>query len=288
MKKLLLLLLPLMNICSLNSQDLESFLEDSQSAVPEFVYGTFKTSRIINGHSVENPAKNDLYFIISHRFGRLNEGAYNFFGLDFSTIRLGFDYGLTERIAIGIGRSTYQKNVDGFIKIKLLRQTQGSNKVPVSLSLLSSVDVYGLKWLNKEFDHQFIHRLSYINQIILARKITSGISLQLSPVYIHRNLVKNDNYVNEIFAVGAGGRLKLTNRTSLNAEYYYLLTRDNIENQYDSFSVGFDIDTGGHVFQLHLTNSTGFSEKGFISETSGNWLDGEIHFGFNIKRVFSL
>ena len=288
MKKLLFIILSLINICVIKSQDLESFLEDEQSAEPEFVYGTFKTSRVINGHSIENPAKKDLYFLISHRFGRLNEGAYNFFGLDFSTIRLGFDYGLTERIAIGIGRSTYRKNVDGFIKIMLLRQANNSGSVPLSLSWMSSVDVYGLKWLNKEFDHEFIHRLSYINQLIFARKITTGISLQLSPVFIHRNLVKNDDYLNEIFALGAGGRFKITNRTSLNAEYYYLLTRDNIEDQYDSFSVGFDIETGGHVFQLHFTNSTGFSEKGFISETSGSWLDGDIHFGFNIKRVFSL
>lgn len=287
MKRILLSLLVLFNIYCLNSQVLESFF-DEQSTEPEFVYGTFKTSRIINGHSIENPAKNDLYFIISHRFGRLNEGAYNFFGLDYSTIRLGFDYGLSDRIALGIGRSSYQKNIDGFLKIKLLRQTQNSNKIPVSLSWLSSVDVYGLKWYYKEFDHEFIHRLSYINQIILARKFSSRISMQISPVFIHKNLVKNDDYLNEVFALGAGVRIKLTNRISLNTEYYYLITRDDIEDQYDSFSAGFDIETGGHVFQVHFTNSTGFSEKAFISETSGNWLDGDIHFGFNIKRVFSL
>jgi hypothetical protein len=287
MKRILLSVLILSNLYCLNGQDLESFF-DEQSTEPEFVYGTFKTSRIINGHSIENPAKNDLYFIISHRFGRLNEGAYNFFGLDYSTIRLGFDYGLSDRIAIGIGRSSYQKNIDGFLKIKLLRQTQNSNKIPVSLSWLSSIDVYGLKWLYKEFDHEFIHRLSYVNQIILARKFSSRISMQISPVFIHKNLVKNDDYLNEVFALGAGGRMKLTNRISLNAEYYYLITRDDIEDQYDSFSAGFDIETGGHVFQLHFTNSTGFSEKAFISETSGNWLDSDIHFGFNIKRVFSL
>ena len=157
-----------------------------------------------------------------------------------------------------------------------------------TLSLLTSVDIYGLKWINKEFDHKPGHRLAYVSQIILARKFNHRISLQLSPVYIHKNLVKNEDYLNEIFAVGVGGRLKLTNRISLNTEYCYLLTRDDIENQYDLFSVGFDIETGGHVFQLHLTNSTGFSEKAFISENSGNWSDGDIHFGFNIKRVFSL
>lgn len=287
MKKIILLILALINLNYLSGQDLESFLDEEETE-PEFVSGTFKTSRIINGHSIENPAKNDLYFIISHRFGRLNEGAYNFFGLDFSTIRLGFDYGLSDKIAIGIGRSSYQKNVDGFVKIKLLRQTSKSGKVPFSLSWLSSADVYGLKWINKEFDHKSVHRLTYINQFILARKFSPRISLQLSPVYIHKNLVKNDDYLNEIFALGVGGRLKLTNRISLNSEYYYLLTRDGIDNQYDSFSIGFDIETGGHVFQLHFTNSTGFSDKAFITETSGSWFDGDIHFGFNIKRVFTL
>ncbi|UCH15294.1 MAG: hypothetical protein JSV22_04840, partial [Bacteroidales bacterium] len=184
--------------------------------------------------------------------------------------------------------SSYQKNIDGFIKIKLLRQTSKSGKVPFSLSLLSSVDVYGLKWINREFDHKSVHRFTYVNQFILARKFSPRISLQLSPVYIHRNLVKNDDYLNEIFAAGVGGRLKLTNRISLNSEYYYLFTRDDIDNQYDSFSIGFDIDTGGHIFQVHFTNSTGFSDKAFITETSGNWFDGDIHFGFNIKRVFTL
>ena len=160
--------------------------------------------------------------------------------------------------------------------------------MPVSVSIFSSADVKTLNPADPAISYAFSNRLSYVTQLLAARKMGPKFSLQLSPTFIHKNLVPGQVDPNNIFAMGSGARLKLSNRVTLNVEYYRLLTGQTAENFENSLSVGFDIETGGHVFQLHVTNSRSMIERGFISETSGNWLDGDIHFGFNIIRVFGL
>lgn len=254
----------------------------------EKVYSTFKSTRLINGHSVENTYKGVLDLRISHRFGALNKGLYEFFGLDNATMRWGLDYGITDRLMIGFGRSSFQKQYDGFFKYKLLWQSTGKHKMPVSLNIVSSVMIQTLKWDDPNRNNYFTSRLYFAHQIIVGRKFSENFSLQLMPTLVHYNLVKKTIDPNDVIAIGIGGRQKITKRISINAEYYYQLPGYKLDGSKNSLSVGFDIETGGHVFQLHFTNSTGLTERTFIGETTGEWGKGDVLFGFNISRVFTL
>ena len=215
-----------------NAQDdlLNMLAEDNE---PMYVSYLFKGTKVVNGQSVELPAKGVLQFNIQHRFGTLNSGLYNFYGLDNAQVRLSFDYGIKDGLAVSIGRSSYLKTVDANSKIRINRD----------------------------------------------------LTLQLSPTIVHNNLVEIKDEPNDKYSLGIGGRQKLTKRISLNAEYFYQLN-DKINN--NVLSLGFDIETGGHIFQLHLSNSSAMIDPEFISQTTGEWLKGDIYFGFNISRVFTL
>jgi len=262
-------------------------LEDESKEVrkKDFTTATFKTTRLINGHSAENVAPGVLDFRISHRFGFLSSGAYELFGLDQASMRMGFDYGLTKRWMIGVGRSTYQKQFDGFTKFKFLRQ---SNQMPITLSAVGGIMYKSLKFDNPDQINFLTSKIYYSGQILLARKFSESFSLQLMPTIIHYNLVEGVNDPNDVLSVGAGGRMKLSKRVSINAEYYYQLPDYKLPNTTNSVSIGFDIETGGHVFQLYVTNSSGMTERSFIAETTGNFFKGDIRFGFTISRVFTI
>jgi hypothetical protein len=218
----------------------------------------------------------------------LNNGAYELFGLDNATMRLGLDYGITKNLMVGIGRSTYQKTFDAFFKLKLLRQSTGKRKMPVTVSYVPTIALRTLKWEDPNRKNLYSSRLSYTHQLIIGRKFSEATSLQIMPTYIHRNLAIASTDPNDLLAIGIGGRQKLTKRISLNAEYYYQIHGYKIDGTSNALSVGFDIETGGHVFQLHFTNSRAMTEKNFISETTGKWEKGDILFGFNISRVFTI
>lgn len=267
--------------------DALSLLEENKPAT-SYAEAGFKNSRVINSHSFENTAAGVLDFRIAHRFGYLNSGAYNLFGLDDATIRIGADYGITNRLMIGLGRSSVGKTYDGFVKYKLLRQSSGARNMPLTVAYVATVVVQTLKWPNPEWTNRFSSRLFYTHQLLIGRKFSEGFSLQLMPTLVHRNLVVNETDDHGIYALGVAARQKLSKRLALNAEYYYNMPDQLEETFRNSFSIGLDIETGGHVFQLHFTNSTAMIEKGFITETTGNWLDGDIRFGFNISRVFIL
>ncbi len=270
--------------------DLLDLLNENTDPEINFTTATFKSTRIMNGHSIEKMPPGQLDFRISHRFGRINSGAYEFFGLDQANIHFSLEYGILKWLMVGLGRGTYEKTFDGFSKITLLRQSSGEIEMPVSVAVLSSVAIKSLKWPDDTRINYFSSRLSYVGQVFVARKINQGLSVQLSPSYVHRNLVATELDPNDLWAIGAGGRVKLSRRISLNAEYYYLANPGTYMSQqvYNPLSVGFDIETGGHVFQLIFTNSLAMIEKGFIGETTGSWGKGDIHFGFNISRVFTL
>ncbi len=272
------------------SQDLDSLLEAelNKNEETEIVEATFKGTRLVLGHSIENTAKGELNFIISHHFGTINQGFYNYWGLDQSSIRFGFDYGITKKLNVGIGRSSLNKIYDGYIKLKLLNQSTGKRTIPISLSAFSNIGITSLEWANPDRDNLFESRISYTFQLLMARKFSNRLSLQLTPTMIHRNLVKAKDDENDVFSIGAGGRLKLTNRVSINSEYFYLLPGKTADDYYDSFSIGFDIETGGHVFQVYVTNSNGMIEPEFIPKTNGSWNNGDIRLGFNISRVFTI
>jgi len=264
----------------------------NQNSDPEINYttATFKSTRVLNGHSIEKMPPGQLDFRISHRFGTINSGAYEFFGLDQSNVHFSLEYGILNWLMVGVGRGTYEKTFDGFAKFTLLRQSSGLKVMPVSVSFLSTIAATSVRWSDTSRTNYFSSRLSYVNQLLIARKISPSISIQLAPTFVHRNIVATELDPNDLYALGAGGRLKLTKRISLNAEYYYMFNPKSYMSQqvYNPLSVGIDIETGGHVFQLMFTNSLAMIEKGFIGETTGSWGKGDIHFGFNISRVFTL
>lgn len=271
--------------------DLDKMLEEEQKKEQknkvQLSEATFKTTRIIHGHSIENTAPGILDLKISHRFGQINGGLYEFFGLDNASMRWGFDYGVSPKLTIGFGRSTYQKQYDLFFKYKILRQSTGKVNMPVSLSFVGTGMVQTLKWSNPIASNKFSSRLYYAYQLLLARKFSENTSLQLMPVMVHYNLVPKASDPNDIIALGIGGRQKISKRVSINFEYYYQLPDYKFDATTNSLSIGFDIETGGHVFQLHFTNSPGMTERIFVSETYGRWDKGDILFGFNVSRVFS-
>lgn len=266
--------------------DLLSLLPEEETV--NLVTSSFKANRVVNLHSLESTAGGELDIKISHRFGFLSGGIYELFGLDQASIRIGGDYGITDRLTVGLGRSSYEKTYDGFIKYKFLRQTTGAKKMPLTVAGLSTMAIKTLKPSDPTRENYFSSNLYYTFQLILGRKFSESFSLQLSPTLVHRNLVATVEEENDVFAVGIAGRIKLSKRTSLNAEYIYVLPGQLAEQYRNSLSIGFDIETGGHVFQLHFTNSTSMIEKGFVAETVGDWADGDIHFGFNISRTFSV
>jgi Membrane bound beta barrel domain (DUF5777) len=271
----------------LMSQLENEVLKDNRNKTT-YTTAAFKTTRLINGHTIENAGKGVLDVKISHRFGKINGGAYELFGLDNATMRMGLDYGITPYLMAGIGRSTFQKTLDAFFKLKILRQSSGKRNMPITLSYVPTIAYKSLKEENPERKNYFSSKLIYTHQLIIGRKFSEATSIQLMPTVTHVNLVQLQTDPNDLVSIGIGGRQKLSKRISLNAEYYYQLPDYKITGTTNSLSVGFDIETGGHVFQLHFTNSQGMSERTFINETTGQWEKGDVFFGFNISRVFTI
>lgn len=271
-----------------DTTDLMSRLESEIEETTNYATATFKTTRLINGHTIENVGKHVLDVKISHRFGKINGGGYQLFGLDNATMRMGVDYGVTNYLMVGIGRSTYQKTYDAFLKLKILRQSKGKRNMPVTLSYVPTVALKTVKFEDPTRQNYYTSRLYFTHQLLIGRKFSEGTSFQIMPTYSHRNLVSLAAESNDLFALGIGGRQKLTKRVSLNFEYYYQIAQYKLTNTTNSLSIGFDIETGGHVFQLHFTNSQGMSERTFVTETTGDWGKGDIYFGFNISRVFTI
>lgn len=269
-----------------DEEDLLSLLGGDEEQT--YTSATFKTTRIINMHSVENAAAGVMDFRISHRFGFINTGAYDLFGLDQALMRIGLEYGVTDRLMVGFGRSNVNKAYDSFLKYKILRQGSGKSNIPISVSYFASAVCNTIKWADPNRDNYFSSRMQYTHQLLIARKFNNDLSLQLTPTLVHKNLVPTLQDKNDILAMGFGGRYKLTQRFSVNGEYNYVLPNQITSTFYNSLSLGVDIETGGHVFQLHLTNSTSMLEPGFITESVGQWKKGGIHFGFNVSRVFTV
>lgn len=277
-------------VFSAHAQDIDDLLNEVTSEQTDEVLETFKSTHIITGHSVERMGEGQLDFRIAHRFGEVNTGGYNLWGLDQANIHLGIDYGISDWLMIGIGRGTYEKTFDGLLKFSILRQSVGKKNIPVSFSVLTTAAYNSLKWEEPSTLPTW-NRFSYTTQLLVARKFSESISLELNPTYVHRNLVDTELDPNDVYALGGGGRFKITKRLSLNLEYYYVFPPQNdfrsVET-YNPLSFGVDIETGGHVFQLFASNSLAMIEKGFITETTGKWSDGGIHLGFNVSRVFAL
>ena len=255
----------------------------SQSEAP-----AFQDTRLVNMHTnVMLPAKT-LQLRIGHRFGAIKDGFYELWGLDQAHMRIGFEYGLSDKAMIGIGRTSTNKTFDGFLKAHFIEQ---SSKFPFSILYLGSVNINGSKvFLTSNGDKtSFAHRLSFSNHLIITSKLNDRISVMLQPTYLHQNLVKDDGDKNDMMLIGLGGKYSISRVVSLTSEYIYRLPVNNsplYEDNHDSFSLGVAFDTKGHYFSLHLTNSAALYESGYLVHTFDDWLDGGIRLGFNIIRNF--
>ncbi len=286
MKKIVVIIFIVGLNFSVFSQDLASILEQETLNETTIVSATFKGTRLLNGHSIETRKKGIFEFLISHRFGRINSGAYELFGLDQSNIRFGFEYALSDNLTIAFGRSSFEKTYDSYLKYRLIKQKEGEKPFPFSITFFGSATEKTLKDYSPDKKPTFTNRLTYTSQLLIAKKFNSNLSFQFSPTYIHFNTVRKIEDSNDIFALGFGSRMKISNRVSINGEYYYNLNPFKSINAQNSLGLGIDIETGGHVFQLIFTNSRAMIEKGFIAETIGNFFKGDIHFGFNVSRAF--
>lgn len=295
MKKWLILLISPVFLFTAIAQedDLLGMLEAEQEPVVNYTFATFKTTRIVSGHSTETNAEGVMQFLIGHRFGRLNAGWRDLFGLDNATIRIGLEYGITDDLNIGFGRSSFTKIYDGYVKYKFLKQKSGAKKFPFTATALASMSIRSDQWPSPNRNNYITSRFFYTFQLMLSRKFGDWVSLQLTPTVVHRNLVTTAADQNTVFSMGFGSSVKLTGSLRLNMEYFWVIpgqiestiAGEKVQN---SYSLGLDLETGGHVFQLHFTNSRGMTEKFLASETSGRWLDGDVHFGFNVSRVFTI
>lgn len=264
----------------------QSLLDDlgEESTVIRPVQATFKDTRIINIQSNETPGSKVLHFVIAHRFGQINEGIYSLWGLDNASMRMALDFGLTDRLCVGVARNTFQKTVESSVKWRAMQQNS-DDSMPISITLYHVTMANGLRWDDPDRENFFTSRLSFTHQAVIARKWNESLSTAIIPSLTHRNLVESTSDSHDQFTISAGGRYKVTSRASFNFEYHYRLAglKDGTVN---GLALGMDIETGGHVFQLHLTNSRGMFERAFLTETTGKWSDGAIFFGFNLSRVF--
>lgn len=275
--------------CMLAQDDLLEELESNQPQETDYTLQTFKGTRLVNGHSVETKSGGDLEFIFAHRFGAINGGPYDLFGLDRAYVRLGLDYGMTRRLSASIGRNSVDKTLDGYLKYKIARQQSGATVFPVTMTGLGGI-AYKASPKKEDSPEGFtsIDRLAYVAQLLIARKFNSRFSLQVAPTFIHKNAVDQRVEDNDQFALGSGARFKVTKSVALTSEYYFRLNVPESNRSFNTLGFGIDIETGGHVFQLVFTNTIGLTERAFITETVGDFGDGDIHFGFNVTRTFQL
>ena len=252
-----------------------------------FIYNTFGGTHLINGQTIETINKKTMAMIISHRFGRVNGGWREFFGLDQASIRLGFEYGILDNLTVGLGRSNYNKTFDGYVKYRFLEQKQKG--MPLSMCFFTNIAISTAKYSNPNRKNYFSSRLSYTFQLMIARKFNDWFSLQLMPTVAHKNLVTTLQEKNTMFVLGTGLRVKLSKRMHFMAEYYARIGNKSSRAGYqDAFALGLDIVTGGHVFQFQITNAQAMYETGFLRETTGKFWKGDIHVGFNISRTWGV
>ena len=257
---------------------------DTDLETPVYASAVFKGLKVINFESTKLVAKGGFNFIVSHRFGTVKNGFENLFGLDEAVTHLNFVYGISDHFNVSASRSSNQKIYELATKFRLARQQEG--KLPFTLAAYTSVLANTALDTDNLPKLRFEHRLSYVGQLIISRKLTKELSLLVSPTFFHDNYVLDDSQENSQYAVAFGGRYKLGARWSINMEYGLHLNRSTTSLYNNPFSIGVDLETGGHVFQLHFTNSQSMNTNGVFGTSTGDWGEGDVYFGFNLARSF--
>lgn len=258
----------------------------------------FKTLQIGNLQSTKLAANNDLYLNVSHRFGSLSTGIREFYGLDQANTRIQLLYGISDNVQVSLSRDSFEKTYSSALKLRLLRQ---SNKMPVAIVAYFTTDINTLVTKSSYPGLLLYDRFAYTSQFLVSRRMSEELTIELAPIYVRQNLI-DLNYAQTTipatrpmsflkapwsqYLVAVGGRYKLSKRVSLNMDYAYNVSKSNTSLYKNPLAIGFDIETGGHVFQLLFTNSRASNNAGYLTETLGDWTKGEISFGFNVVRVF--
>jgi len=289
MRNSLTIILILCTLPSFAQNDLMDILDKETEKTTDYTVQTFKGTRLVNGQTIETKGKNELEFIFAHRFGPMSGGAYELFGLDQAYVRYGLEYGITNKLGVGIGRNSVDKTIDGYVRYKVLRQSKGESSVPVTVTFFGNAAYLASpKTSDASYDIQPVDRMSYTGQLLIARKFTSIFSLQLMPSMVHKNTVDKSIENNDTFLLGIGGRIKVSRSVAITSEYYHRFDVVETNPYYNPIGIGVDIETGGHVFQLVLTNTRGLTERAYLTETTGQVSNGDIHFGFNVTRTFQM
>ena len=256
-----------------NSQTLLNELDSPslQSTPP-----AFKAMKIVNLQSTKTASQGDWYMYVSHRFGSIQGGFDTFYGLDKASTKLEMIYGLSNWIQLGLSRESLRQTFAGSVKARVLGMG------PFRLAIYSTANINSSLTDGTDFQQ----RLSFANQLLVATRINSNLSLEIAPTYVRFNLPVEEVQKLDRLALGIGGRHKLTKRLSINADYIYNFSRSEKSKYVNPLSIGVDIDTGGHIFQLMFSNAQSANEPGFISNAEGDWSEQDIYFGFHIVRVF--
>ncbi|WP_316633864.1 DUF5777 family beta-barrel protein [uncultured Flavobacterium sp.] len=280
MKKILVSICLFLATMSYSQDDLLKGL-DSTQVDQNYSTATFKALQLVTLQTTKMAAKKEFYFVVSHRFGSVKDGFHSFFGLDNATTKLGGIYGVTDWLSVNFSRHTLNKMYEAGLKYRMMRQ---NDNFPVDIVGYSVADINTFLEKDQYPGLEFKHRMTYVQQLLISRKISQKISLEVVPSFIHKNLYNPDIERNNQFSFGGGGRYKITKRLSVNLEYMHNFDAPDFYK--DPLSVGLDIETGGHVFQLIFTNSQSMSESGYLTNAAGNWGKGDFFFGFNLYRVF--
>ena len=286
LKKSLLIVMVIPCFCFGQEDDLLKELESLGESETSFELPAFKALQIGNLQSTKVIDKGDLYMVVAHRFGYLKSGIDEFYGLDQANTKIQLLYGLRENLQVGLSRDSYEKTYSGTAKYRIMNQ---SDRIPINISLYGSVDIDSQLKKKVYPGLQPFDRFSYTGQLLLSRRFSEKLSLEVAPIYVRHNL-QNLNYTKTLtydqFLLGVGGRHKFSKRFSFNVDYAYNFSKDKNSLYKNPLTIGVDIETGGHVFQLLFTNSRASNDSSFLTETTGDWSKGEISFGFNIVRVF--
>ena len=250
----------------------------------------------MNFESTKLASEKDLFFIVAHRFGSVKYGFDDLFGLDNAVTQIKFIYGVNNWLNVGAARSSFMKKYGLHLKYRLVPQKNEGFPVTIVGYNLATVNTSLEKDQYPKLE--FNDRIVYTSQILISRKFTESFSFLIAPTYVHENLatrsselvsdgtILNYDERHDQFAIGFGGRYKLLTRWSLNLDYGVHLNRNKNSNYKNPLSIGVDIETGGHVFQMHFTNAQAMFEEGYIIKGQGDWGDGDFFFGFNLSRVF--
>lgn len=284
MKRKLLLILAYFSVVNLATaqNDLLSELI-SESSDNTFESPAFKAFKIGNLQSTKVAAKGDLYMYVSHRFGSLDKGVNTFYGLDEANTKIQMIYGVLDGFQIGLSRESLRKTYAGSSKLRLVAQ---GSKFPLNVVAYGTVNINTQLSTIKYPKLRYRDRFSYASQLLISRRLSKSVSLEIAPTFVRQNLVLEPFQKHEQMILAAGGRFKISKRSSINIDYAYNFSRHESSAFKDPLTIGLDIETGGHIFQLLFSNAQSTNEPGFLSNAEGDWSKREIFFGFNIVRVF--